>query len=39
MLDGNSRGDVVGIGAYRDAIRFDAAEIIEITGEGKLLSP
>jgi hypothetical protein len=31
------RRDVVGIGSTRNTIRFDGVEIVEITGQGKLL--
>jgi len=34
-----SRTDVIGLGAQHVAVRFETAEIIEISGEGKLLSP
>ena len=32
------RGNVVGVGTFRNTIQLDSVEITEITGEGKLLS-
>ena len=41
-LDGNwglAKGNAVGVGIQQGAARFESAEIVELSGEGKLLSP